>query len=131
MNYISLVGIIASVPATFSIGNDLTYTSFRLWVHGSYLDSKGDPYTYDEQHTVICLNTLAQFIRTIPEGQDIEVVGELRSRLHLLRIGGPVAIEVTYPLSEVVANTIRFRDRMVARTAIDDALIELYKPEPA
>lgn len=131
MNYISLVGIISSVPTTFSIRNDLTYTSFHLRVHGSYLDSKGAPYTYDEQHTVICLNTLAQFIRMIPEGQDIEVVGELRSRIHLLRIGGPVAIEITYPRSEIVANTIRFRNRLVARTATDDALIALYKPEPA
>jgi hypothetical protein len=131
MNYISLVGIIASPPATFCIGKDLTYTSFRMWVHGSYLDSKGDPYTYDEQHTIICLNTLAQFIRTIPEGESIEVVGELRSRTHVLRVGGSIEVEIAYPLSEVLANAIRFNQRLVARTAIDDELIALYKPEPA
>lgn len=131
MNYISLVGIIAGKPATVSLGNDRTYTSFRLWMHGRYIDSNGDEYTYDEQHTVICLNILAQFIRTIPEGESIEVVGELRSRIYALRIGGDLEINVTYPFTEVLANTIRFDNRLVARSATDDTLIALYKPEPS
>jgi len=131
MNSISLAGIIASVPATFSIGNDLTYTSFRLRVHGSYLDSKGDPYSYAEEHTVICVGKLDQFIRCIPRDQEIEIDGELRSRIHVLRIGGHVEIEVAYPRSEVVASSIRWLDLTLSRTAADDTLIALYKPDPA
>jgi hypothetical protein len=131
MNTISLAGIISSVPATFSIDNDLTYTSFRLRVHGAYLDSNGDSYSYAEEHTIICVGKLHHFIRAIPRDHEIEVDGELRSRIHVLRIGGPVAIEVSYPLSEVVATTIRWLDLTLSRTAADDSLIALYKPDPA
>ncbi len=131
MNYISLVGFIASVPATFSIGDGLSYTSFRLRVHGSYLDSNDDPYVYAEEHTVVCLNTLAHFVRSISGYAEIEVVGELRSRIRVWRASGPVAVEVAYPRAEIVANTIRFNGHLVARTAIDDALIAIYKPDPA
>ncbi len=131
MNTISLTGIIASVPATFNIDNDLTYTSFRLLVHGRYLDSKGDEYSYDEQHTIICVGNLEHFIRAIPRDHDIEVDGEVRSRIHVLRIGGDVAIEVSYPFTEIVANTIRWLDLTLSRKAADDSLIALYKPDPA
>jgi hypothetical protein len=131
MSSISLAGIIASVPVRFSISNDLTYTSFRLRVHGSYLDSQGAPYSYAEEHTVICVGKLDYLIRAIPRDQMIEVDGELRSRIHVLRVGGPLEIDVAYPLSEVVADTIRWLDLTLSRTAADDSLIALYKPDPA
>jgi hypothetical protein len=131
MNTISLTGIIASVPAAFSAGDGLMYTSFRLRVHGSYLDSKEDPYSYAETHTVICVGKLDEFIRIIPRDDLIEVRGELRSRIHVLRIGGPIAIEVAYPFSEVVADSITWRDLTLARTGGNDTLIALYKPDPA
>ena len=131
MNSISLAGIIASVPVRFSIGNGLTYTSFRLRVHGSYLDSQDAPYSYAEEHTVICVGKLDYFIRAIPRDQVVEVDGELRSRIHVLRIGGPVEVEVAYPLSEVVASSIRWLDLTLSRTSADEVLIALYKPDPA
>lgn len=131
MNQISLTGIIASVPATFSAGDGLMYTSFRLRVHGSYLDSKDDPYSYADMHTVICIGKLDQFIRIIPRDDQIEVRGELRSRIHSLHVGGPIDIEVAYPFSEVVADSITWRDLTLARTGGYDILIALYKPDPA
>ena len=131
MNYISVFGFIASAPTPTLLENGMTYTSFRLRVHGSYLDSKGDPYSYVEEHTIICLNILADFVRSIPRSAEVEVVGELRSRLHVLRFGGPVAVEVVYPRPEIIANTITFRERLVARTDPDDTLIGLYQLDPA
>ncbi len=118
-------------PSQVQHRNDLTYTSFRLRVHGAYLDSHGAPYSYAEEHAVICVGKLDYFIRSIPRDEEIEVDGELRSRTHVLRVGGPLEIDVAYPRSEVVASTIRWLDLVLSRKAIDDTLIALYKPDPA
>jgi hypothetical protein len=133
MNSISLVGIIACVPATFRIGNGQTYTTFLLRVHGSYLDEQGDPYSYFDQHTVVCVGAIERFIRAAQSDGQIEVVGELRSRLHILHLGGPVAIEVAYYRAEIVADSVRSNNRSVSRAEddSDSTLIALYKPDPA
>ncbi|MFP5229509.1 MAG: single-stranded DNA-binding protein [Acidobacteriota bacterium] len=133
MNHISLIGIIASVPATLRLSNGQAYSSFLLRVHGSYLDTDGDPYSYHDQHPVVCVGALDRFIHTVPPDAQIEVEGELRSRLHVLRMDGPVQIEVAYYRAEVVADSIRFNNHSVSRgeDGSDDALIALYTPEPA
>lgn len=130
MNQISLIGIVTTVPVAHS-EDAAKYTSFQLRVHGSYLDSNSDPYTYTETYRVICIGKPEEFIRLIPRDQEIEVTGELRSRNHVLRIGGPLTIEVAYPLPEVVVGSIKWHDFTVTRTGGDDILIALYKPDPA
>ncbi len=130
MNQISLIGIIESVPVTHNDAG-VTYTSFRLRVHGSYLDSNSDAYNYIETYTVICIGKPEEFIRIVPCDQEIEVTGELRSRTHVIHIGGPITIEVAYPLPEVIVDSIKWHDFTVTRTGGYDLLIALYKPDPA
>lgn len=127
MNQISLIGIIESVPMHHNDAG-VTYTSFRLRVHGSYLDSNSDAYNYTETYTVICIGEPKQFIRIIPRDQEIEVTGELRTRTHVIHVGGPITIEVAYPQPEVVVDSIKWHDVTVTRTGGDDLLIALYKP---
>lgn len=104
MNTISLTGTIVSIPVTDSVGSNLHYTSFRLWLHDRYLDSKGNEYFYDEEYSILCVGKLDQFIRTIPRGEEIEVKGQLRGRHHVLRVDGPVPIDISYP--RVIADSI-------------------------
>jgi hypothetical protein len=130
MNQISLIGIIESVPVSHN-EDGVAYTSFRLRVHGSYLDSNSDPYNYTETYTVICIGKPQEFIRIVPRDQEIEVTGELRTRTHVIRVGGPITIEVGYPLPEVVVDSIKWHDFIVTRTGGNDTLIALYKPDPA
>ena len=63
MNQISLIGIVESVPVTHRADAGAMYTSFRLRVHGSYLDRNSDAYSYTETYTVICVGKPEQFIR--------------------------------------------------------------------
>lgn len=130
MNQISLIGIVTTVPVTHSEGT-VKYTSFQLRVHGSYLDSNSDPYTYTETYRVICIGKPEEFIRIIPRDQEIKVTGELRNRTHVIRVGGPITVKVAYPLPEVVVDSIKWHDFTVTRTGGDDILIALYKPDPA
>jgi hypothetical protein len=131
MNSVTLTGIISSVPVTSSTGNGLAYTHFRLRVQGSYLDPEGDAYFYSDEHTVICVGKLTEIIRIISRDEEIEVSGELRSRTHVLHIAGPIDINVSSPFSEVVADSIAWRDLTLKRTAGEDVLIALYEPDPA
>ena len=131
MNQISLIGIVESVPVTHRADAGAMYTSFRLRVHGSYLDRNSDAYSYTETYTVICVGKPEQFIRIVPRDQEIEVTGELRTQTHVLQIGGPIAIQIAYPLPEVIVSSIKWNDITVTRTGGDDILIALYKPDPA
>lgn len=130
MNQISLIGIVESVPVPHNDAG-VKYTSFRLRVHGSYLDSNSDAYTYTETYTVICIGEPKEFIRIIPRDQEIEVTGELRTRTHVIQVGGHITIEVAYPLPEVVVDSIKWHDVTVTRTEGNDMLVALYKPDPA
>lgn len=130
MNQISLIGFVTTVPVTQG-EDDARYTSFQLRVHGSYLDSNSDAYNYTETYRVICIGKPEEFIRLIPRDQEIEITGELRTRTHVIRVGGPITIEVAYPLPEVVVDSIKWHDFTVTRTGGDDILIALYKPDPA
>ncbi len=132
MNYISIDGTIASTPESFfARDSGHTYTSFRLRVHSRYIDSIGEEFTRDDEYTVVCLNILGQFVHSILLGEQIEVVGELHTRTDFLRVRGPINIEVKYPCLEILANTITYQKRLVARIAPDDTVIELYQPDPA
>jgi len=131
MNNVSLTGFITSVPTTASVGEGLIYSSFRLRVHGAYLDHEGDSYSYDDEHTVICVGKLTEMLRILPRDEEIEVVGELRTRTHVYRIGEPININIAYPFSEVVADSITWRDLTLKRTAGENVLIALYDPDPA
>ena len=131
MNTVSLTGIIASVPTTVTVGNNLTYTSFRLRVHAAYLGDNDDAYAYVDEHTIICVGQLTDMLRILPREEEINVGGELRTRIHVYRIGEPININIAYPFSEVVANSITWRDLTFKRTAGEDTLIALYKPDPA
>ncbi|WP_158790865.1 hypothetical protein [Granulicella sp. L60] len=130
MNTISLTGFIASVPTTAVAGNDLTYTSFRLRVHAAYLSEGDDAYAYVDEHTIICVGQLTDMLRILPRDEEINVSGELRTRIHVYRIGEPININIAYPFSEVVANSITWRDLTFRRTAGEDTLIALYRPDP-
>jgi len=131
MNIVSLTGFISSVPTAASVGKDLAYTSFRIRVHGAYLSKEGDPYSYDDEHTVICVGKLTQMLRILPRDEEIEVTGELRTRTHVYRIGEPININIAYPFSEVVADSITWRDLTLKRAGGEDVLIALYDPDPA
>ncbi|HTV07357.1 MAG TPA: hypothetical protein VME86_18445 [Acidobacteriaceae bacterium] len=130
MNQISLIGIVTTVPVAHS-EDAAKYTSFQLRVHGSYLDSNSDPYIYTETYTVICIGKPEEFIRIVPRDHEIEITGELRTRTHVIRVGGPITIEITYPMPEVVVDSIKWHDFTVTRTGGDDIIIALYKPDPA
>ncbi len=129
MNTISLTGIITSIPVTESVGEDLHYTSFRLWLHDRCFDSKGNEYFCDEEYSIICVGKLERLIRVIPRGEQIEIEGQLHGRHVVLPVGGSITVEVSYP--RVFANSIRWRDRTLERTGGNDILIALYKPDPA
>ncbi len=131
MNIISLVGCVVGVPATFDLEDNLRYTSFQLRVRGSYVDHNGDSHDYSDEHTIICLDRLADFVQSIPSQEDIEVVGELRNRTYGMFVGGDLTMTVSYQRSEIVAGTITFREVVVGRTEPDDVLIALYRPDPA
>ncbi len=129
MNTVSLTGVIASTPTTATAGNDLTYTSFRLRVHAAYLGDRDDAYTYVDEHTIICVGQLTDMLRILPRDEEINVGGELRTRIHVYRVGEPININLAYPFSEVVADSITWRDLTFKRTAGEDTLIALYRPE--
>ena len=131
MNTVSLTGFISSVPTTASVGQGLAYTSFRLRVHGAYLDKEDDSYSYADEHTVICVGKLTEILRILPRDEEIEVTGELRTRTHVYRIGEPININIAYPFSEVVADSITWRDLTLKRSGGEDVLIALYDPDPA
>jgi hypothetical protein len=131
MNTVSLTGVISSVPTTANVGKDLAYTSFRLRVHGAYLNQEGDSYSYDDEHTVICVGKLTQMLRILPRDEEIEVTGELRTRTQVYRIGEPININIAYPFSEVVADSITWQDLTLKRAGGVDVLIALYDPDPA
>jgi hypothetical protein len=130
MNTVSLTGFIASVPTTATVGNDLTYTSFRLRVHVAYLGDGDDAYAYVDEHTIICVGQLTDMLRILPRDEEINIGGELRTRIHVYRVGEPVNINLAYPFSEVVANSITWRDLTFSRKAGEDTLIALYRPDP-
>lgn len=129
MNAISLSGTITSIPVTESVGEGLHCTSFRLWLHDRYLDSKGNEYFFDEEYSILCAGKLEHFIRAIPRGEQIEVEGQLRGRHIVLPVGGPIAVEVSYP--RIFADSIRWRDLTLERNGNNDVLIALCKLDPA
>jgi hypothetical protein len=130
MNTVSLTGVIASTPTTATVRNGLTYTSFRLRVHAAYLGDGRDAYTYVDEHTIIAVGQLTDMLSILPRNEEISVGGELRTRIHVYRVGEPININLSYPFSEVVANSITWRDLIFKRTAGDDTLIALYRRDP-
>ena len=131
MNTVSLTGFISSVPTTASIGQSLAYTSFRLRVHGAYLDKEGDSYSYADEHTVVCVGKLADTLRILPRDEEIEITGELRTRTHVYRIGEPINSNIAYPFSEVVSDSITWRELTRKRGGGEDVLMALYDSDPA
>ncbi len=127
---VSLTGVIASTPITATVGNNLTYTSFQLRVHAVYLGGGDESYPYVEEHTIICVGQLTDMLRILPRDEAINVCGELRTRIHASRIGEPININIAYPFSEVVADSITWRNHTFRRVAGEDTLIALYKPDP-
>jgi hypothetical protein len=130
MNTVSLSGTINSIPTTTTVGNDHTYTSFRIRVHAAYLNETGDDYAYVDEHTIICVGQLKSILSILPRDEEITLVGELRTRTHVYRIGEPTNINIAYPFSEVVANSITWRDLTIKRTSGEDTLIAIYEPDP-
>jgi hypothetical protein len=130
MNTVSLSGMIVSVPTVTTVDKGLNYTSFRIRVHAAYLDDAGDAYTYVDEHTIICVGQLANMLDILPRDEEITIIGELRMRTHVYRIGEPININIAYPFSEVVANSITWRDLTIKRTAGEETLIAIYRPDP-
>lgn len=129
MNTISLTGVIVSVPRRESIG-DLRCTVFGLWIPSTYRNCKAGEYA--EEYSILCIGKLDRFARTLSQGKQIEVQGQLRGLHYDLCLDWPdvpVPVEVFYP--RIIANSIRRRNRTVSEAVGDDLLIALDQPKPA
>jgi hypothetical protein len=124
MNPISLTGVIVSVPRRASIGHR-RYTTFGLWIPGTYRNSKAGE-SYAEEYSIICIGKLDHFARTLGQGKQIEVQGQLRGLHYDLRLDWPdvpVPVDIFYP--RVIANSIRRHSRTVSEAVGDDLLLAL------
>jgi len=132
-NKVSLAGsIFGGTPRTLVVRDSLTYTIFDLLTFGSHRNRDGKEVHYHEIHHIVCVGTLDTFARTLKQGAEIEVTGELRTRKHTTYLGDPAEMEISYWRQEVVATSIRPDASILAseqKGYVDPALIALYRPD--
>jgi single-strand DNA-binding protein len=132
-NKVSLAGsVYGGAPRTLVARDRLTYTTFDLLTFGSHQNRKDEEVHYHEVHHIVCVGTLDTFVRSIRNGAEIEVTGELRTRKYTTYLGDPAEVEISYWRKEVVATSIRPEASVVAaeqRGYVDPILIALYRPD--
>ncbi len=132
-NKVSLAGsVFGGTPRTLVVRDSLTYTIFDLLTFGSHRNREGKEVHYHEIHHIVCVGTLDTFARTLKQGAEIEVTGELRMRKHTTYLGDPAEVEISYWHQEVVATSIRPDASVLAaeqKGYVGPTLIALYKPD--